>query len=313
MIASPHQPADIEHTDIRTGDWVGRYLPAVVRPYARLARIDRPIGSWLLLFPCWWSLALASGGRPDLWLMSLFLAGAVVMRGAGCTINDILDRRLDANVERTRHRPLPSGQISVKAAVVFAAVQMLLGFIILIAFNWPTILTGAASLVLVFVYPLMKRITFWPQAVLGLAFNWGALLGWSAVHGHIAPPAMVLYGAGILWTLGYDTIYAHQDKRDDTKVGIGSTAICLGQNSRLAIALFYAGMMGLVWLAGQMAGFGSWLPLALLPAAAHLWWQVAGWAPDNPADCLYRFQASRWTGWLILAGLCAAGSGLDSQ
>ena len=185
--ARPHRDA---HTDIRPDGWIDRFAPVSIRPYLKLARLDRPIGTWLLLFPCWWSQALATQGWPDLWMMALFGIGAVVMRGAGCTVNDILDRDIDGLVERTRSRPIPSGQVSVKQALAFVVFQMALGLLVLVQFNGFTILLGAASLVLVFTYPTMKRITWWPQAFLGLTFNWGALVGWSAVTGGLDLPAL---------------------------------------------------------------------------------------------------------------------------
>ena len=198
--------------------WIDR-IPDRLRPFAVLARWDRPIGTWLLLWPCWWAVALAPGW-PDLKLLALFAIGAVAMRGAGCVINDLADRDLDARVERTRHRPLASGRLTTGEALAFLALQLLVGLLVLLSFNRFTILLGLASLPLVIVYPLMKRVTWWPQAFLGVTFNWGALVGWSAVTGDLAAPALTLYVAGFLWTLGYDTIYAHQDKADDAVIGV---------------------------------------------------------------------------------------------
>ncbi|MBI1207643.1 MAG: 4-hydroxybenzoate octaprenyltransferase [Azospirillum sp.] len=292
-------------TDITAGGWIDRRVPAAARPYVRLARLDRPIGTWLLLFPCWWSLALAAGGWPDWRLMALFAVGAVVMRGAGCTVNDILDRDLDAEVERTRSRPIPSGQIGVRQALAFLVFQLLIGLAILLCLTPLAIGLGVASLALVFTYPLMKRITWWPQAFLGLTFNWGALMGWAAATGELAAPALWLYAAGIFWTLGYDTIYAHQDKEDDARIGVKSTALALGAHSRRWVAGFYVLTIGLIAVAGLSAGSGLAFLVGLGSGAAQLGWQVRGWRLDDPADCLLRFKSNRWFGWLILVGMVA--------
>ena len=211
---------------------VERAAPRFARPFVALARLDQPVGVWLLLWPCLWAIGLASDGLPDIGLLALFTAGAFVMRAAGCTLNDIFDRDFDARVERTRRRPLPSGAIGVKGAVAFMAVLLGAGLAILLQLNLFAILLGAGSLLLVVLYPLMKRITYWPQAFLGLTFNYGALLGWAAVEGGIGWPAGLLYAGGIAWTLGYDTIYAHQDKEDDLLIGVKSSAIALGPNGR---------------------------------------------------------------------------------
>ena len=295
------------HTDILAGGWIDRIAPQAARPYLRLARLDRPIGTWLLLFPCWWSLALAAGGRPDLYLMALFGVGAVVMRGAGCTVNDILDRDIDGLVERTRGRPIPSGQISVKQALAFLVVQLSIGLAILLQLRPAAIALGVFSLLLVFTYPLMKRITWWPQAFLGITFNWGALLGWAAAVGAVDPPALMLYAAGIAWTLGYDTIYAHQDKEDDARIGVKSTALRLGAASRRWVAVFYAATALGFLLAGWQADLG-WLFYPLwFAASAQLAWQVAAWRIDDPADCLVKFKSNRWFGWFYLAAIVAGG------
>jgi len=294
------------HTDIRYDGWLDRLMPTAVGPYLRLARLDRPIGTWLLLFPCWWSLALAARGWPDgrwLWLAALFAVGAVVMRGAGCTVNDILDRDLDAQVERTRGRPIPSGQVTGRQALAFMAFQMLLGLAVLLQLAPFAIGLGVASLVLVFTYPLMKRVTWWPQAFLGLAFNWGALMGWAAVHDGLAAPPLILYGAGIAWTLGYDTIYAHQDKEDDARIGVKSTALRLGDRSRPWIAGFYGVTIAGLGAAQALAGLNPLFLLGLAAAAGQLVWQLRAWQPDDPADCLLRFKSNRWFGWLVLAGM----------
>ena len=212
-------------SDIPRESWLTRLLPRAAWPYARLARLDRPIGAWLLLFPCWWGIALAAPGWPDPVLFALFALGAVVMRGAGCTWNDITDRDFDARVARTADRPIPSGAVSVRQAAVFLAAQLAVGLAILLCLNRAAIGLGVLSLALVFTYPLMKRVTWWPQFFLGLAFNWGALMGWAAVRGDLAAPALLLYAAGICWTLGYDTIYAHPDREDDALIGIKSKSL----------------------------------------------------------------------------------------
>jgi len=211
-------------TDIHVGDWVDRLLPRWAEPYARLARLDRPIGTWLLLFPGWWGIALAAPRWPDPLLLALFAIGAVAMRGAGCTLNDIADREYDGKVARTRLRPIPSGRVSVKQAAVFMTAQLAIGGAILLSLNRVSILLGLAVLGLTATYPYMKRITYWPQLFLGLNFSWGALIGWTAVTGSLAWPPVLLYLGGICWTLGYDTIYAHQDKEDDARIGVKSSA-----------------------------------------------------------------------------------------
>jgi 4-hydroxybenzoate polyprenyltransferase len=226
-----------------TGNWVDALAPSFTRPYLRLARLDRPIGSWLLLMPCWWSVGLAgmrTGHFPNLWHIVLFFVGAFAMRGAGCTWNDLVDRNLDGLVERTRSRPIPSGQVTAMQAAAFLAAQALVGLLVLLQFNTFTIVTGLVSLLVVVVYPFMKRITYWPQIVLGLAFSWGALMGWPATFAELGWPALVLYAGSICWVIGYDTIYAHQDREDDLLIGIKSTALLFGENTRPMLASFYA-------------------------------------------------------------------------
>jgi 4-hydroxybenzoate polyprenyltransferase len=292
-------------SDIPSHGWVDRLLPGGLRPYARLARLDRPIGTWLLLFPCWWSLALAAPGWPDGWLFVLFAVGAVVMRGAGCTFNDIVDRDFDGRVARTADRPIPSGAVSVPRARAFLALQLLVGLAVLLQFNAYAVLVGAASLVLVFTYPFMKRITYWPQAVLGLTFNWGALLGWAAATGTLASPALALYAAGFFWTLGYDTIYAHQDKEDDLFVGVKSTALRLGAATRPWLFVFYALAVFLMVVAGFLAGLAWPYYAALAAAAVQLAWQAARVDTDDAADCLAKFKSNRLFSWLVLGGIVA--------
>ncbi|PWC40698.1 4-hydroxybenzoate octaprenyltransferase [Azospirillum sp. TSO22-1] len=303
-MSTSSSPPDSGFTDIRQG-WIDRWAPPSVRPYLLLARLDRPIGTWLLLFPCWWSAALASPGLPDPWLFVLFAVGAVTMRGAGCTVNDILDRDFDARVERTRARPIPSGRVSVRQALAFLVLQLLIGLAVLLQFNATTIALGVLSLVLVFTYPLMKRITWWPQAFLGLAFNWGALVGWTAVRGELEWPALALYAGGIAWTLGYDTIYAHQDKEDDARIGVKSTALRLGDQSKIWIYGFYTLALLGIGLAGQLAGLGWGFRAVLTLAILQLAWQVAVWNPDDQGDCLAKFKSNRWFGWVVLAAVVA--------
>jgi 4-hydroxybenzoate polyprenyltransferase len=287
-----------------TGNWVDGSAPAVTRPYLRLARLDRPIGSWLLLMPCWWSAGLAgmaSGHLPSLAHIALFFAGAFAMRGAGCTWNDLVDRNLDGKVERTRSRPIPSGQVTARQAAVFMVAQALVGLAVLLQFNWFTVFTGLASLGVVAVYPLMKRITYWPQIFLGLAFSWGALMGWPAAFGRLDWPALVLYAGSIAWVIGYDTIYAHQDREDDMMIGIKSTALLFGDNTPRMLMVFYAIAVVLIGAAGLMAGGGWIFILGLLAFAAHLAWQIARLDVDDPAHCLTLFRSNRDAG-LILFG-----------
>ncbi len=298
-------------SDIPKDGWVDRFLPAVLRPYARMARFDRPIGTWLLLFPGWWSLALATTDwTPSLsvlgytiWLFVLFGIGAMVMRGAGCTFNDITDQEFDAKVARTADRPIPSGAVSVRQAVLFMVLLALIGFLVLIQFNLFAVGVGAASLILVAIYPFMKRITYWPQFVLGLTFNWGALLGWATVQGDIGAPALVLYVAGILWTLGYDTIYAHQDKEDDLIVGIKSSALKLGDDTRPWLFVFYVGAVVLIGISGFLMQLSWPFYVALGLATIQAGWQAANVDIDDPDDCLRKFRSNRLFGWLLLAGL----------
>jgi 4-hydroxybenzoate polyprenyltransferase len=290
-------------TDIHAGDWVDRWLPAWAEPYARLARLDRPIGTWLLLFPGWWGIALAGPRWPDPLLMALFAIGAVVMRGAGCTLNDIADRKYDGQVARTRFRPIPSGRVSVLQAAIFTAVQLAIGAAILFSLNRASIIFGIAVLALIATYPFMKRITYWPQLFLGLNFNWGALLGWAAVTGSLGWPPVLLYLGGVFWTLGYDTIYAHQDKEDDARIGVKSSALALGERTRPFLFLFYAIAIALWAAAGLADGLNRAFAVALTLAAAQLAWQAATVDIGDPMDCLRKFRSNRAVGWLMLAGI----------
>lgn len=293
--------------DMPTDGWIDRLAPAAVRPYLKLMRLDRPIGTWLLLFPCWWSIALASPQGPSPWLMLLFALGALVMRGAGCTINDIADRDFDAKVARTAARPIPSGAVSVRRALAFLAAELMVGLLVLAQLNGFAIALGLAAMLLVVPYPLMKRITYWPQAWLGLTFNWGALLGWAAVTGALGWPPLLLYAAGLFWTLGYDTIYAHQDKEDDVLVGVKSSALALGPRTRPALVVFYALAIALMAAAGAAAGLHWSYYLLLAGAAAQLAWQVATLRMDEAADCLAKFKSNRLFGWLVLAAVIVGG------
>jgi len=292
-----------------TGNWVDTRAPQWSRPYLRLSRLDRPIGSWLLLMPCWWSAALAAGVAHDTGQLprniALFFVGAFVMRGAGCTWNDITDRDLDALVERTRSRPIPAGQVSVPQAMAFLVVQALIGLAVLLQFNRFAVATGIASLVIVAVYPFMKRITWWPQIVLGLAFSWGALMGFAVTLGRIDATALLLYAGSISWVIGYDTIYAHQDAEDDALIGIKSTALLFGARTRPALMAFYATAVGLIGaaLAFAGAGFPAWIGLAAF--AAHLIWQIWRLKISDPALCLRIFKSNRDAGLLLFFGLLA--------
>lgn len=296
-------------TDALASSWVDR-LPAAMIPYARLMRLDRPIGTWLLLWPCLWPVLLLATGEStatSVRLILLFSLGAVVMRGAGCVLNDILDADLDAKVARTAGRPIPSGQVSRLQALVLLAALLLIGLIILLQFAPVTILWGIAALALVIPYPLMKRITWWPQAWLGLTFNYGALLGWIELTGGLSAPALLLYVAGFFWTLGYDTIYAIQDKADDKAAGIRSSALALGDRVRPAIGLFYLLAMACLVSATVAVTGWHWGLLALLLPAAHLADQARRVAADDAAGALALFRANRTTGALIaLACLVAA-------
>ena len=289
--------------------WLFRVAPAFAHPYLRLARLDRPIGTWLLLWPCWWSLALAApaAGRhwPSLWLMLLFALGAVVMRGAGCSYNDIVDRDIDTQVERTRNRPLASGQVTVTNAWRFVIGLSLAGLAILLMLGSLAIQLGIASLLLVVIYPFMKRITFWPQLFLGLAFNWGALMGYAAETGHLASPAILLYLAGIAWTLGYDTIYAHQDREDDALIGIKSTALKFGPRTAQWLFCFYAAMLVFLSFVAGQAGLGWGFKPFFILAAAHLMWQITRLDTEDPALCLRLFRTNRETGGLVFLALLA--------
>jgi len=293
-------------SDIRTDAWILRIAPLGARPYLRLIRADRPIGTWLLLIPCLWSVTMASDvaglGVPDPWFIVLFTIGSFVMRGAGCVINDLWDRDIDARVARTSTRPIASGEISVKAGLAFLIGLLLVGLVVLLQFNMVAITLGVASLALVAVYPLMKRITYWPQAFLGLTFNWGALLAWAAVQGAVGEVAVMIYVACILWTLGYDTIYGHQDKEDDIHVGVKSSSIKLGQKTKPFVMAMYAGTAILLGVAGWAIGMDWFYFTALAIVAAQFIWQVVTLDIDDPDNCLARFKSNRDAGLIIFIG-----------
>jgi 4-hydroxybenzoate polyprenyltransferase len=304
--------------DAPKDNWVDRFAPALTRPYLRLSRADRPIGTWLLLVPCLWALALAGGAGGfrtwDLWLALSCGIGAFLMRGAGCTWNDITDRDIDAAVTRTRSRPIPSGQVTVRGALIWMAAQALIAALILFTYNGLAIALGIASLALVAVYPFAKRFTWWPQVFLGLAFNWGALLAWAAHAGDIPPAAVLLYAAGIAWTLYYDTIYAHQDREDDALIGVKSTARLFGDQTRPWLRGFFVVTILFFGAAVVLAHAPQGRPLAMAVALAGVWamgwhltWQMARLDLDDPASCLRTFRANRDAGLIPVPFLaCAA-------
>ena len=295
--------------DARGDNWVDRHAPEFLKPWFKLARFDRPVGTWLLLWPCWWSIILA---RPvldleTLRLFVLFGLGALIMRGAGCTVNDIADRNFDGRVERTKLRPIPSGQVSVRQAMLWAGFLALLGLVILLQLGPTAIWLGVFSLFLVVVYPFTKRVTWWPQAWLGLTFNWGAVMGYAAAAGTVELPALLLYAGGFFWTLGYDTIYAHQDKEDDALIGVKSSARWLGRRTRPALWIFYAVTILLWGLAAREAGFSHWFLLPFAAVVAHLAWQAARVDIDNGRDCLAKFKSNIGMGFIMLAALLLGG------
>ena len=293
--------------DAISGHWTER-LPDQWKPYARLARLDRPIGWWLLLWPCWWSSLMATdapGYPPNIWHLALFLVGAIVMRGAGCTYNDILDRDIDAAVLRTRNRPLPSGQVTLGEAILFLLAQAFIGLIILLQFNTQTIWLGLVSLAVVAIYPLAKRVVDWPQVFLGVAFSWGALLGWTAAYGRVQTPAILLFAGCLLWTVGYDTIYAHQDREDDALIGIRSTARLFGRRTWPFLIVVYAGATAFIGWAFWTAGLGILALVGLGAGAVQLGWQIATLDIEDPQNCLTVFRSNQHYGWIVFVGLLA--------
>ena len=298
--------------DAVRGNWVDRWAPAATRPYLRLSRADRPIGTWLLLLPCWWGVALAAAADAprlwDLWIALSCAIGAVLMRGAGCTWNDITDRHFDAQVARTRSRPIPSGQVTVRGALVWMVVQIAISALILLSYAPAAIGLGIIALVPVVIYPFAKRFTWWPQVFLGIAFNWGALLAWAAHAGNIPPAAVALYLAGIVWTLFYDTIYAHQDKEDDALIGIKSTARLFGNATTKWLGGFLIGSVALMTVAVLLALLPQANPLKLMLALAapwafgwHMMWQLRRLDIDDTENCLRIFRSNRDTGLIASA------------
>jgi 4-hydroxybenzoate polyprenyltransferase len=301
--------------DAPRGNWVDKYAPAPTRPYLRLSRADRPIGTWLLLIPCLWGLSLAAAStawRPwDVWIALGCAAGAFLMRGAGCTWNDITDRHIDASVARTRSRPLPSGQVTVRQATIWMVLQAAIAAFILFSYNWMSVWLGIAALIPVLVYPFAKRFTWWPQAFLGIAFNWGALFAWTAHQYSLTLPAILLYTAGIAWTLFYDTIYAHQDRDDDALIGVKSTARLFGTNTLPWLRAFLIATVSLSGTAVILALINaSVIAMALALAGVwafgwHLAWQLRRLNIDDPDNCMRIFRSNRDAG-LILALFLAA-------
>ena len=311
--------------DAAARNWVDAAAPQAWRPLLRLARFDRPIGAWLLLWPCWWSVALsarqapagwrwavtgagANGeGLPDPILLLLFLIGAFAMRAAGCVWNDILDRDLDKQVARTASRPLASGQVTLRGALTLLVVLLLVGLAVLLTFNAFAIELGFASMIVVVLYPFAKRVTFWPQAVLGLAFAWGALMGWAAFTGTLSWAPLILYAGAIAWVIGYDTIYAHQDKDDDAIVGIKSTALKFGARTKPMLTLFYGLAFLCICTAAYLAQVPT-LPFAALAlaCAVQLLWQIVDLKIDDPADCLSKFRSNHLFGLLVFLALVVA-------
>jgi 4-hydroxybenzoate polyprenyltransferase len=320
MTQAPRMPEpalpEIAVQDAPQGNWVDRFAPVATRPYLRLSRADRPIGTWLLLIPCIWSVALAAAaGAPrqfDLWIVLGCAIGAFLMRGAGCTWNDITDRDIDAQVARTRSRPLPSGQVSVRGAMIWMAMQAALAALILFTFNWAAVALGIAALIPVLIYPFAKRFTWWPQAFLGLAFNWGALFGWVAHGGQLGLAPVLLYLAGIAWTLFYDTIYAHQDREDDALIGVKSTARLFGAQSVLWLRGFLVASVSLAGAAVIVALIDAGL-MAILAGLAGVWafgwhlaWQLRRLDTDDAGNCLYLFWSNRDAGLILALFLAAA-------
>lgn len=303
------------YTDIQLHGWISR-LPETWRPYAVLMRLDRPIGWWLLLLPGWWGIMLGANGITGMYfhdyvLMILFLIGAVIMRGAGCIINDLWDRDLDKQVERTKNRPLASGQISIVRAVIFLCALLYTAFIILLQTSGITIFLGILSLIFVGAYPFMKRITWWPQAFLGLTFNFGALMGWGAATHHLGWEPLFLYAAGFFWTMGYDTIYAHQDAADDELVGIKSTALLFGERSKFWVRRFYIAAIVLIALSSWLAGSGLISLALLIIPAIHLMRQISYWNLYDAENSLYIFKSNRNFGLLVLLSFAVSDIKID--
>lgn len=296
--------------DIQEDGWIGR-IPEKYRPFALLARLDRPIGIWLLLLPALWGITLAwadglGSGLYAAVLTVLFAIGAVAMRGAGCVINDLWDRKIDAQVERTKDRPLARGDVMTGDALIFLGILLMAGLVVLLLLGPTAIMLGMVVVPLIVLYPLAKRFTDWPQAVLGIVFNFGALMGWAAMADTVSWPAVLLYAAGIFWTLGYDTVYAHQDKEDDVLVGVRSTALLFAQNSRVFVSGFYAAAFLCIFLSMLACGVSAYSYAGLAGAAAHMAWQMLRWAPEDPQSSLTVFRSNRDFGLIIWGVMIAA-------
>lgn len=289
-------------SDINTTHFVYSKTPPAWHPYLRLARLDRPTGIWLLLLPCLWALVLSDDSviGINIALLVIFTLGAVLLRSAGCVINDLWDQRLDAGVARTQNRPLPAGDITRLQAFVFLFCLLLAGLCLLVLLDPLAIWFGIAAMPLVIAYPLMKRITWWPQLFLGITFNWGALMGWAAATGSIAPAAVLLYVSGVFWTLAYDTVYAHQDIEDDMRMGVKSTALHFGARSKTYVQYFFIAAIVCFVLAKYLAGATVLTGLLILPIAGHALWQMKAWQPDNTASSLRIFRANTLFGLLVL-------------
>ena len=299
------QKASMLPSDSNAPPWL-KYLPSAVLPYILLARLERPIGTYLLFWPCIWGLGLAYQGQ-NLFFTGFyslaFFIGALLMRGAGCTLNDLADRKIDARVARTAHRPLASGHLKPKAALLFFALQAGLAFLILLLFNWQTVLVACLSLPIVALYPFAKRITYWPQLVLGLAFNWGVWVGYLALNPHFSFGTLALYLAGIFWTIGYDTLYAHQDREEDALIGVRSTALLFGKNTRKILVLFYSIAWLLFCFALLLEGRNYWSLFFFLPVLAHFIWQIRMLDINNPALCLTLFKSNTWVGFFVAVAI----------
>lgn len=298
--------------DAPSDNWVYRILPPWLWPYAQLARWDRPIGWQLLMWPCFWSATLAANAAIEprvfsgallLYHLFLYFIGAVAMRGAGCTYNDLIDHEIDMQVARTRSRPLPSGRVNRRQAKIFIGLQALVGLFVLLQFNWFAVLLGVLSLGIVALYPFAKRFTDWPQFFLGLAFSWGALMGWAGIFGSLAFSAVLLYAASVVWTIGYDTIYAHQDKEDDELIGVRSTARLFGERTRLALIGLYGLTLVLMFLSFALAGVGLLAFIGLLIAAGMFAWQIRTLDINDGAQCLALFKSNTRVGLIVFLGL----------
>lgn len=307
-----NEVSETKVADALPNSWVYRLLPVWVWPYAQLARWERPIGWWLLMWPCWWSLAIAVSAKGNVdWrqtaeFLSLFMLGAIAMRGAGCTYNDLVDENIDNQVTRTRARPLPSGRVSRTHAKIFIGLQLLVGLLVLLQFNNATILLGCLSLITIIIYPFMKRVTYWPQLFLGLAFSWGAWVGWSSLFGKVGLVSALLYAGCILWVIGYDTIYAHQDLEDDALVGVKSTAILFGDKTKMALVLLYSGALVLIVASLFFAGVSWPAYVGLLLGAGHLAWQIARLRIEDADHCWMLFNSNTQFGWLFFVGIIAS-------